>query len=606
MMIMKNKFNVRNISIVVIFCAFTLLFINSCKREEYTQSTTDDVNITGYLERDPEQFSLMTQIIKRSGTAGYLGAYGKYTLFTPNNAAITAWLKSKNKSAVEDLTVAELVDVVKYHLLADTVATNKFSDGKLQQITLYGQYLQTGVVNENGSSSIIVNKISKITKSNVRVGNGIIHVMDHVLTPAVKTLAQSIEDNPRYTYFTQALKETGFFDSLNVVGAAVKDTTRRFQTVILESDSALKAAGFATYANFKARYNKTGNPKNQADSLWLYMAYHISAGPSYIPDIITSPAIYTLAPKEVITTKFAGQTLLLNEDEFAGVVEPGTPINRTYSDVTAANGVLHEVKKPFTIKVRVQTAVYFDLGDQPELRANPKWRGAAAGSIDLLANGASLVSGLNTNRLVGQTSNAPTYYYSPTIGGTRQYAFGDQLALSMGTTNSFRGQWWEFRTPMLVKGKYKIWICYSQHGSGIIGQVTVDAGRPGEQVMPNLVDIRQYLSAGGVSNSQMASATADALLLTNGFKKYMATTNDYQGTVRGSMTASGSNSDTMVGRLVGTADIQTTDRHWIRITAIGGGTAAGNMNLDMIHFIPVDADQNWPRFHQSGTIFKRP
>lgn len=602
---MKNNFNIRSITFMVMALAFIFVFINACKRESFTLATTDDVNITGYLDRYPEQFSLLKQIIDRSGTNGFLGAYGKYTLFAPDNAAVTEWLKSKGKASVADLTVEELKGVITYHLLPDTIATNKFTDGKLPQITLYGQYLQTGAVNQGGISSFIVNKTAKVTKSNIKVGNGIIHVLDHVLLPATLTLAQSIENNPRYTYFTQALKETGFYDSLNIDGAAAKDTTRRFQTLITESDSALKAAGYASYASFRSRYSKTGNPKNHADSLWLYMAYHISTGPNYTPDIINSPAIYTLAPKEIITTKFSGQSILLNEDEFNGVVEPGVEINRTFSNITASNGVQHEVKKPFAIKVRLQTAVYFDVADQPELRANPRWRGNSAATIPVFINGANTTSGIlffDPSKI-----NQPQNYQIVTVpDANRKYNGNDYLNLSVGQSTA-RAQTFEIRTPMLVKGRYRIWVCYAQNGSSGAFQVTVDAGRTGEQTLPNLVDFRQNLDVSGVTSATSSLPSADPLMLTNGFKRYMATTADVQGTLRGLQPINGNTWGLMVGRLAGTADIQTTDRHWIKFSLITAGNGSSSATwIDMIHFIPIDADQNYPRFSISGTAFNRP
>ncbi len=605
MIIMKHNFNVRNFAVVVVICTLAFLLINSCKKVNYTQTTTEDVNITGYLEKNPEQYSMMTQIINRSGTAGFLAAYGKYTLFTPSNAAITEWLKGKGKTTVDQMSVEELKDMIKFHLLPDTIATSKFTDGKLPQITLYGQYLQTGAKVQGGISSYVVNKSALVTKSNVRVGNGIIHILDHVLIPATLTLAKSIEANPRYTYFTQAFKETGFYDSLNVNGATVKDTTRRFQTVILESDSALKAAGFSTYESFKARYSKTGNPKSQVDSLWLYMAYHISTGPTYVPDIISSPAIYTLAPKEIITTKFEGQAVLLNEDEFNGVVEPGVAINRTFSDVTASNGVYHEVKKAFTIKVRVQTAVYWDVADQPELRANPKWRGVGSATIPLIANSASVLSGVIWNDPTKNTT-PQNYEFAAVPNSVRKYNGSDFFNLSIGA-NPLRGQWVELRTPMLVKGKYKVWICYNQNGSSAPFQVGVDVGRPGEQSLPNIVDFRQYLGSSGMNAAGAALPSADALMLTNGFKRYMALTTDTFGALVGTNTVNASGWENQVGRLAGTVDIQTTDRHWIRLTSLLSSNGSNSATyLDMIHFIPIDADQNYPRFSIQGVAFPKP
>lgn len=111
---MKFKINIHRFTYLAVLGTFVLFMINACRKEAYTLSTTDDVNITGYLEKNPDQFSLFLQILERSGTKGYLAAYGKYTIFTPNNAAVTAWLKGINKTGVDQLTSAELKDVVRF------------------------------------------------------------------------------------------------------------------------------------------------------------------------------------------------------------------------------------------------------------------------------------------------------------------------------------------------------------------------------------------------------------------------------------------------------------------------------------------------------------
>jgi len=60
--------------------------------------------------------------------------------------------------------------------------------------------------------------------------------------------------------------------------------------------------------------------------------------------------------------------------------------------------------------------------------------------------------------------------------------------------------------------------------------------------------------------------------------------------------------------LAGTVNITTTDRHWIRLTMVGGAEASSNTWLDMIHFIPENDDQNYPRFSpgKDGLIFQKP
>ncbi|TKC10455.1 fasciclin domain-containing protein [Pedobacter polaris] len=603
---MKKKLNIHKLAYLVILSAMVFFVINACNKEQYTQTTTEDVNITGYLEKNPDQFSLFLQILERSGTKGYLGAYGKYTMFTPNNTAVNEWLKSINKTGIDQMTPAELKDVVRFHVLADTIATTKFTDGKLAQITLYGQYLQTGVAFKGGVSSYVVNKTTTILLSNVRTGNGIIHVIDHVLVPATKTLAQSIEANDRYKIFTEALKATGFYDSLNYAQTNIPDTTRRFQTVILESDSALKAAGFNSYTELRNKLSK-GNPRSHTDSLWMYVAYHISTGASYTPDIISSPSISTLVPSEIVTTKLVGTKILLNEDEFNGVIEPGVEVNRTFSNQTASNGVLHESKSFYKIKPRVPTGVFFDITDQPELKAMAAWRVPGQG-FNLIANGKFIPAGIRGDRIPGQPI---TYAVSSLpIGASdgRSYANRDVIQFNASTNNTARNFWIEIRTPMLVKGKYKVWICYTQNQNGPLDQIGIDVGTPQEQLLPNLVDFTQSLTSSGVPTANAARSDADGLMLTNGFKRYMATTIETatDGVTKGLQPVSVNNQwSVMVGKLAGVADIKTTDRHWLRLTALRGNQTA-NMNIDMIHFIPIDDDQNYPRFHPTGAIFKRP
>ncbi len=601
---MKFKFNHRNFRYLAVLVAFLLITISACRKELFTISTTDDVNITGYLEKNPEEFSLFLQILERSGTKSYLGAYGTYTLFTPNNSAVTSWLKDLNKSSVEQLSVAELKDVVRFHLLADTVATNRFTDGKIPQITMYGQYLLSGVTSQNGSSNYIINRQSLVLKSNVRLGNGIIHVLDRVLTPATKTLAETIEGNPRYSIFTAALKETGFFDSLNYAQANVPDTTRRFQSVILESDSAIRAAGFSSYAALKARLSRTGNPRSKLDSLWMYVAYHISPGASYTPDILSSPTITTLVPNEIITTKLSGTKILLNEDEFNGVLEPGVEINRGFSDITTANGVIHETRGFFRIKTRIPTAVFFDIGDQPELKARAAWR-IPGQTISLIENGRFITSGIRGNVI----PTTPVTYAASTLpidAAGRSYANNDVIRFSMSTFTTARTLWIEFRTPILVKGKYMVWICFTQNGNGPNSQVAMNVGTNQEQVLPNLVNFSSNLQSSGVTQANAALPTTDGLMLTNGFKRYMATTADFSNGVPGRQPINTVNQwAVMVGRLAGVADIQTTSRHWLRITALDRNNN-DNMNIDMIHFIPIGQDQNYPRFSPNGLIYSRP
>src|SRR5690242_16844691 len=131
---------------------FSLIW--SCKKTPIVYSTTDLVNITGYLDARPDSFSEFREMLALTGFEGFLSAYGNYTLFLPTNSAVDAYLKQNNKSSVKDIDVETLKDLVGFHILEDTVYTISFTDGKLPNLTLYGQYLVTGARNVDGITTI--------------------------------------------------------------------------------------------------------------------------------------------------------------------------------------------------------------------------------------------------------------------------------------------------------------------------------------------------------------------------------------------------------------------------------------------------------------------
>lgn len=540
-----------------------ILLISACRKENIIYTTTADVNILGYLDENPEQFSEFRKVLTLTKTAPFLGAYGEYTVFAPTNEAVSRYLQEKGLSAVEQLGEQQLMDMVKYHILQDTIATTAFTDGKLPRLTMYGQYLITGVSAAEGAAKYTVNRTSNIVGANIRTGNGIIHSIDKILEPASKTLAEMVSTDARFSIFSQVLKETGFYDSLNVLPAnnTNADSVRRWQTLLVESDQVLAAAGFPTYESLKARLSKTGNPKNPKDSLYLFAAYHILPDAKYLADIVSSTSHSTFAPFEVITTKQQNDQILVNDDTFNGLHEPGIGITRTQSDNSASNGVMHVAGGHFSIKVRSPYGVYFDVTDQPELMSQAAFNGGVINGIVKLA-GVRWESGYTIN----YQGNAGNGHFK-----------GNRFAIPFaGNPSTKRAHWFEFDTPLIVRGRYKVWVSYRTNGRSPLAQVYVD-GNP----LARILNFAEY-GITKVSDSEM-----EAL----GFKWHTEQTS----------------SSNYVCRYLGTIDIATTDKHVIRFEGIGTGAGDGNGTwIDMVHFIPADIDQLWPRFHTNGTIIQKP
>jgi uncharacterized surface protein with fasciclin (FAS1) repeats len=538
---------------------------NGCKKLAIETATTDVVNIYDYLKQHPDQYSSITKIVDKSGYSGFLNAYGLYTMFAPANDAVQLYLSGLNKT-IDQLTEDEAKNIVKFHLLEDTLPTSKFKDGKLPLVTMYGQYLVTAITNTGGVSSININRQALVIQGNILTGNGLIHGIDHVLVPASKTVAQLIADNPDLSIFKQALMETGYYDTLNTVN--LTNPERRWLTVLAETNQALLDSGITSYADLKVRYSNTGNPLDPLDSLHIYAAYHIIPDASYLADIVSASSHTSLQPLEVLVSKLEEETVLINDIDFNGVHEQGVELNRPASDVSATNGVLHIARAHFAPKTRTPFPVYWDVADFPEVRKLPA-----------IFRRASLNFPYGSIKDITWDKPTNSIKYAYTTGASVPVFWNDHLEIPMGNTS--RHGWIEFTTPLLVKGKYKVWICYrAAKQSGSLWNPASGSKCPVEVSFDGQVLSRPF------AFTTPRPAGSDGELEALGWKKYSPTAGQE-----------------MSGKFVGVVDVPTTDRHKTRLRVLPDAGTGQNTNwLDMIHFIPVDMNQYLPRFNRDGTL----
>lgn len=548
------------------------MIFSDCGKEEYVIATSDDVLMGVYFEEQGDVFSKFHRILELSGTLSFLNAYGTYTCFAPTNDAIDAYVAAKGKSSIEDFSTEELKNLVRFHVIIDTINSTRFTDGKLPTPTMFGQYLTALTYFDEGTSKIKINKYAEVDTKDIRVANGIIHSVKTVLEPVVLSVAEVIEQNPDYSIFTEALHETDLFDTLKLMPAEL-DEEKRWFTVFVHTDQVYNLIGINSYEDLKAKYSNTGNPASKNDSLYLYMAYHIlDYSLKYVADLVTESAHLTFAPLEVITIRLKSDSVLINEDVFYGVLEKGSSIDRVNSDNTAGNGVYHLVENDFYIKVRFPIPVYWDVADQPEIR---KLTGT------FRKPGTSTLLSLGQLANVTWSTDTPIEYICD-AGDTqgRYLIYSDYLNINLRTAVI---KWIEFTTPLVVKGKYKLWICTRN--------VYDPNRRPkfmvyfDDELLPNIV-----------ATDNTLPKISDEELELQGYKRYNYDPNDstYLTDANGRFAS----------RLAGTIDVPTTGNHKIKFVVINNGDKY--LWLDMIQFIPYDLDQLWPRVDKSGVLVDKP
>jgi uncharacterized surface protein with fasciclin (FAS1) repeats len=554
-----------SILVTAVLGLLIIFYTGSCKKIKYVESTTTDLNIYGYIKSNPSKYTSITAIVDKSGYAGFLNAYGSYTMFVPTDSAVSIYLTEVNKT-LASLTEKEAQDIVKFHLLEDTLATSTFKDGKLPTITMYGQFLVTAVVNKAGISTVQVNRQATITSANIKTGNGLIHQIDRVLKPASKTVSELIAADSKFSIFTQALQATGYYDTLNTINST-DPKLRRWFTVLAETNQALLDSGIASFAALKTRFSNTGNPLNPLDSLNIYVKYHIIPDAKYLADIVSASSHTTLAPLEVLASKLDDVKILINELTFNGILEKGVELERSTSDLSATTGVLHTALANFRPKVRLPTAVYWDMSDFPEVRKLP--------AVFRRAN-FNFAYGAIKDMTWDRTTNVMEYVY--TTSSSINVFWGDYLNVPMGNTT--RHNWIEFTTPIIIKGRYKVWVCYrAAKGSGTVGL-------PGGSNMPVQPSFDGTDLSRQFNFCEQRPNLSDGELEALGWKKYSPST-----------------TQNMTGKFLGIVDVTTTDRHKFKLRSLpAAGTGNPSDFLDMVHFIPINENQYLPRFNVNGTL----
>lgn len=544
---MKTK----NIYQVIVLLATVLWLPFSCTKENFTETTDTSPNINRFLA-EHEDYSLFAEALQQAGAASYLDAWGTYTVFAPNNKAMTAFLQSEGKGSVQDLSESDVKDLVNLHIIQDTVSTGQFRDGKIQRNSVFGMFITTAVQNIDGESYFVLNKESKIVMPNIRTGNGVVHGVDKVFTKVTNTVMQEIEGDPNLSLFTEALQLTGLDALLN------KKESEQFFSVFAVSNTAFSQRGFNTLEDLVNKYNHTGNPKNPEDSLHMHIAYHILPDLKYVSDLAFSSSHTTQVPREVLLVKVDREKILLNEEEWLGELEEGAEIDREASDNTTANGVLHYIKDDIYIKQRSPFRVDWDPADQAELKVAGVYRRG-----DL-----KIPKGYLRDVTWGGADNQMLDYFGVTSGNMGGAAYGDLLQVYL------RGAvipWIEFKTPVIVRGRYKVWVGWRTRTDD--GGNTVRTYINGEQ-------LSRTLNNGEYRIRTLPERELEAL----GYKKHIA--------------GSPSGVNNFNCKMIGIVDIDVTDRQTLRFEASTNARAV--FMIDFIQFIPIDQEQIYPQFDEQG------
>ncbi len=287
----------------------------SCTKDDTT--VAEPKTITDQILED-KQFSLLKEAMAYANAGDALKA-ANLTFFAPNDAAFQASGIS-SVATVMTMSKEQVKTMLLYHALNAPVTSSAIPSG---QNTVLTASQGVAYLNNAGGGTIYVNS-ARVTQPDIKAANGIIHVIDRVLTPSAGSILATIQANPRLTFLAAAVKRV---DSSNpsLIASLSNTSASNPLTLFAPNDDAFVAAGYKTISAIETASTQT---------LSSLLSYHIVSGLNLSYQIQTSS----------VNTLLSGNRLNLTASNGVLGVKGNkntTPAIVRTADLVATNGVVH-------------------------------------------------------------------------------------------------------------------------------------------------------------------------------------------------------------------------------------------------------------------------
>ena len=195
------------------------------KRDIYTFT---DTNIMQYFRQTP-RFSLFCKILDRacisdkaqSSVASLLQTRGNYTVFAPDNDAVTLYFDSlygKDNYSLDTLSQDVAGRIARLCVMdfgnEEAFMLKDLYDGTLKEGTIDGHFIIVRWGDFGDNTYIRLNGKARILHGDIACYNGYVHVIDRVLTASQTTLPGLIAETDNLMIFNHLLEITAWCDSM--------------------------------------------------------------------------------------------------------------------------------------------------------------------------------------------------------------------------------------------------------------------------------------------------------------------------------------------------------------------------------------------------------
>lgn len=184
------------LGLLLVFGA-TFTFISCDKEDDETPKNIVE------LASSNSNLSILVEAVNHAGLGSVLSGSSKLTVFAPSNDAFNALLKDLKVAKITDLDKKLVERILLYHVVAGEVKSTDLSNGYVKTQAKFGSSANQLSLLVNINSGVKLNNKATVVTANVAASNGVVHVIDKVLTlPTVVTKAL---DNPAFSSLVAAL-----------------------------------------------------------------------------------------------------------------------------------------------------------------------------------------------------------------------------------------------------------------------------------------------------------------------------------------------------------------------------------------------------------------
>ena len=301
----------------LLFFSVVAFGFTACKDDE----ETDVKNIVELAQATPD-LSILVDAVIHADLVSVLSGTDKYTVFAPTNAAFTTLLTSLGVSKIEDVDKNVVKSILLYHVVGGDVRSTALTTGYVKTAATFGTTSSNLSLFVNTASGVKLNSEATVTTADVAAENGVVHIIDKVLT--VPTVVGHALGNPNFSILVQALTRS----DLGVDYVTLLSGTGPF-TVFAPTNAA--------FAALLTELNVASLNDIPAATLNSVLQYHVVAGANVLSTQLTEGQQVTTYQGGKFTIGLTGGASITDAK--------GRKSNIIVVDVQGTNGVVHAIDK---------------------------------------------------------------------------------------------------------------------------------------------------------------------------------------------------------------------------------------------------------------------